>query len=186
MRRKLHGHALSVIDQMMNAAVQNGVILAFVVLDVDHAGQIGAAAGGNAAPKFQCDMRFAAQICQHGGEARQKLGFVKVLGGEILYRKARAEFQLVHDKAQLFRQRAGKVIEHVQFALQPFERRLLRTGEVLQTADENKGMVGAAADDLDDLLFLQPELAAAGQTQQHMNGDAVARSQLAEQRKLTG
>src|SRR5699024_8923749 len=90
----------------------------------------------------------------------------------------------MYDKAQLFRQQTGKVVQCIQFALQALERSLLRAGKVLQAADQDKGMVGAAADDLDDLLLFQPELTAAGQTQQHMNGDAVACGQLAEQRKL--
>ena len=104
MGRQLHGHALSVIDQMVNAAIQNGVILTFVMLDIDYAGQVSAAAGGNAAPEFECDMCSAAQIFQHIREACEKFGLVKAFGGEILHREAGAEFQFMYDKAQLFRE----------------------------------------------------------------------------------
>lgn len=110
MGRQLHGHALPVIDQMMNTAIQNGVILPFVMFDVNHAGHISAAAGGNASPEFECDMRLAAQIFQHVGKACEKFGFIKTFGRKVLHRKSGAEFQFVHNKAQLFSKRAGEVV----------------------------------------------------------------------------
>ena len=185
-RGLLHGHGTAVIGEVVNAAVDNGIVHLLVRLRVDDRREVRAAARGKTAADFQCERTLEG----HGVQLVAQLLEERPLGGrvgrvEVIDGKAGTVFELAADEPAGLFQLGHERIGAGQLAFHPTKRGLLRTGELLQAANIDPRIITGSSHKSADIVGIHPELASASKSQQHRQATAGLLGKAAQQLELS-
>ena len=134
---------------MVDAAVKDAVVRALVFLDVDHAGEIGAAGRREETPHLDGDLHVLCQLTDGGREFASRGKVIgEVLVGEVGHGEAGAVFEALHLEAVLVAQLTDKRMQLLDLADLVLELLALGSHEVVEPHDLEVREVRAFVDNL--------------------------------------
>ena len=183
--RRLHGHILAVVVDLVNAAVDNAVAGIFVKLYILRPCGKVTAGGHGIAAHFQDDLAGISFLLQIIAQAGQIAEFVvEGVAGKVGDPQSRAVLYLLRFKTVDFPQLIAEGKDMLQLLDGVGDLFFLRAGEILHAQKMNVGIQPSAGDDLFDIFLVHAELRAVGQAQDYGNGLTQIGAALRDQLKL--